>query len=483
MIYESNIETKKYDKGGILALILGIVLICFGSTLLVRSVTLDEDVHKARLEILEQEMLQDMFNIHNGTHGTFVRVRSEWESFSLPVGLRSWAGVSSEVTVPFHSHYISAIDEELGRRSEKSKPQLLLLHGYGTSSALCWRNVLAGLAKHFDIVALDVPGFGRSNAPTFLPSMSSTEVVNMYCDYFDTFQERVGLKNPYVIAHSFGGFLFTHCASKYPRLASNVMLVDVPGFFPSNGGLDYMFAFWFSMGLPQSFLRSVLWGRYGEKTLQKLAKYMNLNWSRRMVSYWHELHMGADLISGQVVSTFVKFHYLYAIGENVALIPLMNLTMPINLLYGENDPIAPAHQGHFVSQLAHGLHVSNLFVVPNTGHVPFFAKTNGTFIEMAVDAYYSVTKGLPSKLAVDFQERDRLHLERGEGISTEGVSHSAPAPADMATCLSEKNLEWALHKCLPLIFLSERNQRSMYAAIVRIRNHCKGLVRGGELEL
>lgn len=297
----------------------------------------------------------------------------------------------------------------------------------------------------------------------------------MYCDYFDTFQDRVGLISPYVVAHSFGGFLFTHCASKYPHLASNVMLVDVPGFFPSNGGLDYSFAFWFSMGLPQTFLRAVLWGEHGEMALRNLASYVNLNWSPRMVSYWHELHMGAGLVSGPVVATFVKFNVLYAIGENVALVPLMNLTMPVQLLYGENDPIAPMHQGHFLSQLAEGVHVSNLFVVPGTGHVPFFANTKDIFIEMVVDAYDATERGEKSKLAVEIQPGEELEVskEGGGGVGSSG--------ADMAWCLTEKSLDWALHKCLPISFLSERNQKSMYQSIMRIREQCQGLVRGVDL--
>ena len=210
------------------------------------------------------------------------------------------------------------------------------------------------LSKKFDIIALDTPGFGRTNTAAFLHRMSSQEVVTMYCNYFDTFYDAVGLKSPYVVAHSFGGLSLYPLRKQVPHLASNVMLADVPGFFPSNGGLDYSFAFWFSMGLPQSFLRAVLWGEYGETFLIKLAQYVNLNWSPLMVSYWHELHMGTDLVSGPVVATFVKFNVLYAIGENVALVPLMNLTMPVHLLYGENDPIAPAHQGYFLSKVDRG---------------------------------------------------------------------------------------------------------------------------------
>ena len=139
--------------------------------------------------------------------------------------------------------------------------------------------------------------------------------------------------------------------------------------------------------------------------------------------------------------------------------------MPIHLLYGENDPIAPARQGHFLSKLVEGEHVHNLYVVPGTGHVPFFANTKDTFIEMVVDAYESTERGVKSKLAVDLKPGDPFDVWRGSG-------------GDMAWCLVEKNLDWAKHKCLPISFLSEKNQKSMYQSIIRIRDQCHDLVRG-----
>ena len=89
------------------------------------------------------------------------------------------------------------------------------------------------------------------------------------------------------------------------------------GFSPT-GGLDYTFAFYFSFGLPQSFIKLFMWGSFGEMVLFKIARMAGLKWSDSMISYWHQFHMSPTLQSGAVVSKFVQFKYLYA-GERTSL--------------------------------------------------------------------------------------------------------------------------------------------------------------------
>lgn len=288
-------------------------------------------------------------------------------------------------------------------------------------------------------------------------SMTSGETLDVYCSFFREFEERVGLSSPYVVAHSFGGFLFTHCASKYPYLASNILLANVPGFFPNNGGLDYSFAFYFSFGLPQSFLKLLMWGSFGETALIRIADKVGLQWTRSMLSYWHEFHMSPHLQSGGIVSKFVKFKYFNAGAENVALVPLLNMTTPVSLLYGENDPISPSHQGIFISSLAEGTHISNLYIIPDIGHMPFLAKAKSKFIDMVIDADRSRQSSKFSMLTT------KIEVERkASSISAEKV----------AACLQRKSLEWATYSCLPIAYFSEINRKNMYKTIKKIEESC-----------
>lgn len=61
-----------------------------------------------------------------------------------------------------------------------------------------------------------------------------------YCEFYKSAIAQIGIRQPLVIAHSFGGFVFTQCAAKNPEILSKLVLVSVPGLFPSNGGLDFL---------------------------------------------------------------------------------------------------------------------------------------------------------------------------------------------------------------------------------------------------
>ena len=148
-------------------------------------------------------------------------------------------------------------------------------------------------------------------------------------------------------------------------------------------------------------------------------------------------------------------------AEDVALVPLMNSTTPMSLLYGENDPIAPIHQGHFVSSLAKGIHVSNLYIIPDIGHVPFLAKTKSKFIEMILDADVSHRTGRASLLATEVEITARNGAAKGSRHANE-----------VAACLRERSVEWATYSCLPIAYFSELNRKSMYSVIQEIQESC-----------
>ena len=72
-----------------------------------------------------------------------------------------------EIGVPNVSHNVVKIDgldvfyREAG---DRSKPTILLLHGFPTSSQM-FRNLIPQLADKYHVVAPDYPGFGYSSMP------------------------------------------------------------------------------------------------------------------------------------------------------------------------------------------------------------------------------------------------------------------------------------------------------------------------------
>jgi pimeloyl-ACP methyl ester carboxylesterase len=74
----------------------------------------------------------------------------------------------------------------------------VLLHGIG-SRAEVWQPVMAGLAESRDVIAVDLPGFGRS------PLGPSRPTVEGIADQITAFCSRLGLSRPHVAGSSLGG--------------------------------------------------------------------------------------------------------------------------------------------------------------------------------------------------------------------------------------------------------------------------------------
>jgi pimeloyl-ACP methyl ester carboxylesterase len=77
---------------------------------------------------------------------------------------------------------------------------LVLLHGIG-SSRHAWDPVIADLARHFDVLAIDLPGFGDSAAmpPQVepLPAALAAAVAGLLDD--------LGITAPHIAGNSLGG--------------------------------------------------------------------------------------------------------------------------------------------------------------------------------------------------------------------------------------------------------------------------------------
>jgi pimeloyl-ACP methyl ester carboxylesterase len=85
---------------------------------------------------------------------------------------------------------------------------LVLVHGLG-GSIVVWRPVLERLAVERDVVALDLPGFGRSPAPGngFVPTAAELgEAVSGLC-------ADLGIDRPHVAGNSLGGWIALEMAA------------------------------------------------------------------------------------------------------------------------------------------------------------------------------------------------------------------------------------------------------------------------------
>jgi pimeloyl-ACP methyl ester carboxylesterase len=119
-----------------------------------------------------------------------------------------------------------AFDTVRGRRIRYvragSGPTVVLLHGLA-SSLYTWKDVVPGLARSHDVIALDFPGFGGSEQPS---DLDADELPGIVVGLLD----RLGLARTALVGNSLGGAVAVSAAATHGERVSALVLLDSAGF-------------------------------------------------------------------------------------------------------------------------------------------------------------------------------------------------------------------------------------------------------------
>ncbi|WP_447002295.1 alpha/beta fold hydrolase [Saccharothrix isguenensis] len=102
-----------------------------------------------------------------------------------------------------------------------SGPPVLLVPGEA-SVAEQWYDVIQGLADHYRVVAVDLPGYGYTEptSDASIPALAS---------FLWRFARELGLRRPVLIGHSLGGAVAIHAALEQPSRVPALVLVNSAG--------------------------------------------------------------------------------------------------------------------------------------------------------------------------------------------------------------------------------------------------------------
>lgn len=100
---------------------------------------------------------------------------------------------------------------------------VLLLHGFGGNKEQ-WNPMIRDLGGQFDVIALDLPGFGASPAPS-----GERFTIENQARWVTEFLDELGLRSVHVVGSSMGGHIAAQMAATRPELVRSIALLEPYG--------------------------------------------------------------------------------------------------------------------------------------------------------------------------------------------------------------------------------------------------------------
>jgi pimeloyl-ACP methyl ester carboxylesterase len=221
-----------------------------------------------------------------------------------------------------------------------SGPPVVLLHGWGGEIA-SFGTIPAILARRFDVVALDLPGFGKTPLPD--QPWGTPDYADLVAECLRT----LGLGPATLIGHSFGGKTSILVAAQHPEIVQRLVLVDSAGICPTRGPGYYARVYGFKasralLGLPP--LRSV-----GEPILRRVQAALG----------------SADYQAAR--SPILRSTLVRVVNDDVRA-HLPRIQAPTLLIWGSDDQDTPLADGQLMAKL---IPDAGLVVVPGAGHFAY----------------------------------------------------------------------------------------------------------------
>ncbi len=115
--------------------------------------------------------------------------------------------------VSYKTGKVDGLDVFYREAGDKSKPVILLLHGFPTSSQM-FRNLIPQLADKYHVVAPDYPGFGQSSMPK---TSEFDYTFDNLARVIEKFTNTIGLQKYSLYVQDYGAPVGFRLAVKHPE--------------------------------------------------------------------------------------------------------------------------------------------------------------------------------------------------------------------------------------------------------------------------
>jgi pimeloyl-ACP methyl ester carboxylesterase len=236
---------------------------------------------------------------------------------------------------------IDGLDIFYREAGPKDAPNVLLLHGFPTSSHM-FRNLIPALSDKYHVVAPDYPGYGNSS----MPGLGEFEYTfDRMAQIIETFTEKLGLSSYTIYLMDYGAPIGFRLAAKYPDRVDTLIVQN------GNAYDEGLREFWDPL--------KAYWQDKTEENADKLRGLLTLDATKWQYTHGTRNQEAISPDNWNIDQGFldregnqeIQLAMFYSYGSNPPLYPewqayLRKHQPPTLLVWGKNDQIFPAEGAH-----------------------------------------------------------------------------------------------------------------------------------------
>lgn len=254
------------------------------------------------------------------------------------------------------SHYIHVNGTQLHYLSTSSNPLCggqpitLLLHGWPTSSFL-WRKVMMNLTVGETVIALDLPGFGRSDKP-----LRGAYSLGYYQDIITQFLVALEAGSVNLVVHDMGGPVGLYWAVNHREQVRRIVLLNT---------LIYPELHWFvKLFVALSFVPGL---QHWMSSRQAIKWAMTLGTTSALSKDTIQQYQSAFATKDDRKALIKTLHKLDPKKLQVIADGLNELALPVQIIYGSKDLALP-DVAKTMARVKAALPGTQVHVLPECGH-------------------------------------------------------------------------------------------------------------------
>lgn len=220
--------------------------------------------------------------------------------------------------------------------ASSQRPPLLLVHGFGASTDH-WRKNISDLSQDFEVYAIDLLGFGRSQKPAWQYSG------DLWRDQLHDFIS-AQIQRPTIIAgNSLGGYASLCVAADHPQSVAGVVLLNSAGPFTDTSPLGAQ-----KVNPVQKAISKTLQGVLRQPWANQLL-FAFVRQKSRIRSTLQKVYLDQSAVTDQLVEEIYRpscdegaaqvFASVFSTPQGKKVDQLLtSITCPLLVIWGEGDP-------------------------------------------------------------------------------------------------------------------------------------------------